>query len=160
MNQPAQKSYRDWNAGWPEASWQISEPQMAYQGAYVNLLAELAAGEPSALGLDVPAFSSPGQATLSTGGMEPGGLGAILWSVARGTFAAATPAWCVDLGIEMGQDPLLQVVTLGYASPAGALACSHSIPAGLAGITVYFQASEAFTCPDPRQSAVVRVTIQ
>jgi hypothetical protein len=38
MDQPPQKAYRDWNTGWPEASWQITEPAIYYQGAYVLLL--------------------------------------------------------------------------------------------------------------------------
>jgi hypothetical protein len=36
--QPPQKSYRDWNVGWPESSWAITEPAIYYQGAYVKLL--------------------------------------------------------------------------------------------------------------------------
>ena len=40
QDQPAQKSYRDWNAGWPEASWQVSECHIPYQAGYIRLLAE------------------------------------------------------------------------------------------------------------------------
>jgi len=36
--QPPQKSYRDWNAGWPESSWAVTEPAIYYQAAYVRLL--------------------------------------------------------------------------------------------------------------------------
>ncbi len=36
--QPPQKSYKDWNVGWPEASWAITEPGIYYQSAYVRLL--------------------------------------------------------------------------------------------------------------------------
>ena len=38
MSQPVQKSYRDWNTSWPENSWEITEPAIYYQGAYVFLL--------------------------------------------------------------------------------------------------------------------------
>jgi len=38
MNQPPQKSYRDWNTSWPENSWELTEPAIYYQGAYVYLL--------------------------------------------------------------------------------------------------------------------------
>jgi hypothetical protein len=38
LDQPIQKSYRDWNTGWPEDSWQITEPGIYYQAAYVYLL--------------------------------------------------------------------------------------------------------------------------
>lgn len=36
--QPPQKSYKDWNAGWPDASWEVTEPGIYYQAAYVKLL--------------------------------------------------------------------------------------------------------------------------
>ena len=36
--QPPQKSYRDWNANWPEDSWAVTEPGIYYQSAYVKLL--------------------------------------------------------------------------------------------------------------------------
>jgi endoglucanase len=39
--QPPQKAYKDWNAGWPENSWEISEPAIYYQGAYIALLSRL-----------------------------------------------------------------------------------------------------------------------
>jgi hypothetical protein len=38
MSQPIQKSYKDWNTSWPEDSWEITEPAIYYQGAYVFLL--------------------------------------------------------------------------------------------------------------------------
>ncbi len=38
--QPIQKAYRDWNGVWPDASWQISEPAIYYQSAYVKLLSK------------------------------------------------------------------------------------------------------------------------
>lgn len=36
--QPPQKSYRDWNVGYPENSWEITEPGIYYQASYVKLL--------------------------------------------------------------------------------------------------------------------------
>ena len=38
LDQPIQKSYKDWNTSWPEDSWQITEPGIYYQAAYVHLL--------------------------------------------------------------------------------------------------------------------------
>jgi endoglucanase len=38
-NQPPQKSYRDWNTVWPDASWKITEPAIYYQAAYIKALA-------------------------------------------------------------------------------------------------------------------------
>jgi len=45
--QPPQKSYKDWNTGWNastnmnENSWEITEPAIYYQAAYINLLASV-----------------------------------------------------------------------------------------------------------------------
>jgi hypothetical protein len=36
--QPLQKSYRDWNAPWPESSWVVNEPAIYFQASYVKLL--------------------------------------------------------------------------------------------------------------------------
>ncbi|MFH1812319.1 MAG: glycoside hydrolase family 9 protein [Pseudomonadota bacterium] len=37
--QPLQKSYLDFNTGWPDNSWEITEPGIYYQAAYIKLLA-------------------------------------------------------------------------------------------------------------------------
>jgi len=37
--QPAQKSYLDFNTGWPDNSWEITEPAIYYQAAYIRFLA-------------------------------------------------------------------------------------------------------------------------
>ena len=42
MNQPQQKSYLDYNGGWPVGSWPITEPSTGYQAKYVLVLAALA----------------------------------------------------------------------------------------------------------------------
>ena len=36
--QPQQKSYLDFNSGWPDNSWEVSEPAIYYQAAYVRML--------------------------------------------------------------------------------------------------------------------------
>lgn len=38
--QPIQKAYLDWNKGWPQNSWQITEPAIYYQSSYILALAE------------------------------------------------------------------------------------------------------------------------
>lgn len=43
--QPPQKSYLDFNTGWPENSWEITEPAIYYQAAYIRLLANLVPDE-------------------------------------------------------------------------------------------------------------------
>jgi hypothetical protein len=43
-NQPHQKSYRNWNGVWPDASWEVTEPAIYYQAAYVKLLSKFVKG--------------------------------------------------------------------------------------------------------------------
>ena len=38
--QPRQKSYLDFNDSWPNNSWEVSEPSISYQAAYIRLLSE------------------------------------------------------------------------------------------------------------------------
>ena len=40
QNQPVQKSYKAWNTSYPENSWQLNEPAIYSQGAYLRLLAQ------------------------------------------------------------------------------------------------------------------------
>jgi hypothetical protein len=40
QNQPVQKSFRAWNTGWPENSWEITENAIYSQAAYVRLLSK------------------------------------------------------------------------------------------------------------------------
>jgi endoglucanase len=40
FNQPKQKFYKDWNMGFPQNSWAITEPSTGYQSAYVKLLSK------------------------------------------------------------------------------------------------------------------------
>ena len=38
--QPPAKVYLDSNAGWPEQSWEMSEPAIYYQACYIRLLVD------------------------------------------------------------------------------------------------------------------------
>jgi endoglucanase len=38
LNQPIQKSYRDWNTNWPQDSWTVTECGIYTQASYVRLL--------------------------------------------------------------------------------------------------------------------------
>ncbi len=40
LNQPIQKSYKDWNTSFPENSWEITENSITYQGPYINMLSK------------------------------------------------------------------------------------------------------------------------
>ena len=39
VGEPAQKAYADFNDGWPIDSWEVTEPSVSYQTAYIRLLA-------------------------------------------------------------------------------------------------------------------------
>lgn len=41
-SQPPQKAYREFNDGWPQSSWEITEPAIYYNAAYVMLLSNFA----------------------------------------------------------------------------------------------------------------------
>lgn len=43
INQPPQKSYKDYNTSWPLNSWAITEPGIYYQAAYVKALSQIIA---------------------------------------------------------------------------------------------------------------------
>ena len=47
--QPASKSYLDFNDGWPNNSWEVSEPAIYYQAAYIRLLAGVVANYDTSL---------------------------------------------------------------------------------------------------------------
>lgn len=68
-NQPPQKAYKDWNTGWPENSWEITEPAIYYQAAYVLLLANLLpdnlVGTDTPLGAQMDFSISPNPFTAS-----------------------------------------------------------------------------------------------
>lgn len=40
--EPPMKAFKDWNTGWPENSWEITEPSIGYQAAYSLLLSQFA----------------------------------------------------------------------------------------------------------------------
>lgn len=40
-NQPAQKSYLDFNTSWPDNSWEITEPAIYYNAIYLRLLSQM-----------------------------------------------------------------------------------------------------------------------
>ena len=46
-NQPVQKSYIDWDKGYPENGWQITEPAIYYQASYVRALSKAMGGIPA-----------------------------------------------------------------------------------------------------------------
>lgn len=60
-DQPPQKAYKDWNTGWPENSWELSEPAIYTQAAYVMLLSRVIAGQGGSInGADTQRPNRPG----------------------------------------------------------------------------------------------------
>jgi endoglucanase len=57
QNQPIQKSYKDWNTSWPENSWEITEPALYYQAAYIKLLSKFTSSTPVSGVRKIPAGS-------------------------------------------------------------------------------------------------------
>jgi len=47
LNQPIQKSYRDWNTSWPQDSWEVTENGIYYEASYVHLLSKYISAIPS-----------------------------------------------------------------------------------------------------------------
>jgi hypothetical protein len=61
-NEPMMKAYRDWNTGWPDNSWEVTEPAIYYQAAYTLLLSHFTPAPPAVVA--APSFSpSPGTYT-------------------------------------------------------------------------------------------------
>lgn len=73
QNQPMQKSYRDWNSPSPENSWSVTEGAIAYQAAYVRLLAQTYAACPECPG-PVPTVSAWGVTVLALLVLSSGSL--------------------------------------------------------------------------------------
>ena len=44
-SQPPQKSYLDFNDGWPQSSWEITEPAIYYNAGYILLLSNFSIGQ-------------------------------------------------------------------------------------------------------------------
>ncbi|MCF8245959.1 MAG: glycoside hydrolase family 9 protein [Saprospiraceae bacterium] len=57
QNQPVQKSYKDWNTSWPENSWELTEPAIYTQAAYIKLLSKFAS-ETMPLSVEMVSFNA------------------------------------------------------------------------------------------------------
>lgn len=159
-NQPTLKSFKDWNADWPENSWEVTENHNPYQAAYLRLLAEVALGTPVALGLEVtPVLIELQPATVTVGGAEPGSLVAVFFSGQLGSFDVPSALWCLALDIQVA-NPTSLLLFLGTADAGGVATWTVNVPTGLAGVALYFQATQASPCPLAVQSAVMPRTVR
>jgi hypothetical protein len=72
-NQPALKSYLEFNDGYPLSSWEITEPSISYQAAYLRLLAHFVDAQgsvnrtrtPESAPFSVEVFPNPAQNSIS-----------------------------------------------------------------------------------------------
>lgn len=85
--QPPLKAYRDWNTGWPENSWEVSECQLSYQAAYVALLAHVARRPAwTDLGSGLAGTSAP--RLTAVGPLTPGSANALILDQAPASTTA------------------------------------------------------------------------
>ncbi|MEM7200674.1 MAG: glycoside hydrolase family 9 protein [Planctomycetota bacterium] len=156
LNQPIQKSYRDWNTSWPENSWEITECSLGYQAPYLALLAAHTLAPAPRLGLQVDALSSGASAQWSIVGGQPGDLAAVLWAVAPGRIAVRFPGWALDLGL--AAPPLGGVLFAGVLDPTGSLGATlRRVPPTLSGSALWFQATQADDIAPVQSAPLVRV---
>lgn len=73
QNQPAQKSYKDFNTSWPVNSWEVTENSNGYQIAYIRLLAKYVRPEYDCAGIEngTAAFDVCHQCAGGTTGRTP-----------------------------------------------------------------------------------------
>jgi len=159
-NQPPQKSYLDWNTGWPENSYEVTECHIPYQAAYVRLLACFAAGPRPALSLGSAVLTGGQTAQFIVGGAGTGSPVAVLWSLQTGPYQFSAPGWTLDLRIDLGAYPAGRVALMGTAGVGGVYGDSLTVPPAAVGLTVLFQAAEGGTAPYPVHSAVLVRKVQ
>jgi hypothetical protein len=160
QSQPALKSYRDWNANWPENSWEITEPAIGYQGRYVRLLAAFAIAPAPRLALQFGEITSAMTTTITAGGADAYQLTALVLALDRGRTAIDLGFWNLDLGLQLLPNPAPNLFGIAAADAAGtAMFPFAALPASAIGIRVHLQASQ-IQGGEPLQSAVVSRTIR
>ncbi len=88
QNQPIQKSFHPWNTSWPQNSWEITEPAIYTQGAYIRLVAESIRYR-SCTPVALSGNTSVCQSSQQVYTVEPGPPGTTyLWTVGGGTITA------------------------------------------------------------------------
>jgi endoglucanase len=160
QNQPAQKSYRDWNANWPQNSWEITEPAIGYQGRYVRLLAAFAVAPAPALAVQLAEITTGAAAPIIVGGADANQFVALVFATERGRAAVDLGFWSLDLGLQLWANPAANLLGLAAANGSGSVSFTFpALPASTAGIRVHLQTSQ-LQGGEPLQSAVVSRTIR
>lgn len=88
LGQPVQKSYLEFNTGWPQNSWVVSEPAIYTQAAYLRLLSKYACStctfSPAVSGNNAVCAATTTTYTVPAG--APGST--YIWTVSGGTLQA------------------------------------------------------------------------
>jgi hypothetical protein len=160
MHQPAMKCYRDWNTGWPQNSWEITEPAIGYQGRYVHLLASFAAAPPAQLGLEVGTIDASRPTPVVAGGVSANDVVVFLVALAPGRLTLSLPGLALDLGVQLFADPALNLFGVASAASNGnASATLTPLPSHLRGLRLWLQAA-VLRGGEPVQSAVVQRSLR
>lgn len=160
QNQPPAKSYLDWNASWPQNSWEVTEPAIGYQSRYVRLLAAFAVAPAPQLSVELGEISAGVATPMEIGGASANALTVLVVATAQGRAAIDLGFWSLDLGLELFPTPSDNVLAVTVANGSGrSSALLPSLPPLAAGFRLWFQASEVLDL-EPAQSAVVARTIR
>jgi endoglucanase len=160
QNQPALKAYRDWNADWPQNSWEITEPAIGYQSRYVRLLAAFAIAPAPQLAVQVGEVSAGAVAPIQVGGADGNALVALVLGLGRGRAAFDLGFWAFDLGVELLPSPTLNLLGIGVTSASGMSAFAlPPLPASAIGARLFLQASQVIH-GEPMQSAVLARSVR
>ncbi|MBL1217109.1 MAG: hypothetical protein D8M59_06385 [Planctomycetes bacterium] len=100
------------------------------------------------LSLDVSNFSAGQMATFTVTGADPFAEVAVLYSLQPGAFQFEAIGWCVDFQLKLPPNPTSQIIGQGTANDLGVYQTSVPIPKAAAGMVVYAQAAQRYTCPD------------
>jgi endoglucanase len=160
QNQPAQKSYRDWNTSWPQNSWEITEPAIGYQGRYVRLLAAFAVAPAPSLAVQLAEIASGSATTITAGGADANQFVALVFATERGRATVDLGFWNLDLGVQLSANPAANLLGIAVAATNGTAAfVLPPLPATTIGLRVFLQASQ-LQAGEPLQSAVVARTVR
>ncbi len=105
FGQPDQKSYLDWNTGFPESSWEITEPGIYYQAMYIRLLSNY---------VNADNYCSAEELIPAPQGLQMSDLGnayRLSWTPVSGTIGCQ-----IKGGFEGGNDPAMFIILEPNAS--------------------------------------------
>lgn len=126
-------------------------------GAMMCFYAE--GGETDCLSLSVDSNFAGSPATFTVSG-DPNVTVAVLYSFRTGSFQFTGFGWCVDLGLFFSglSDAQSKILGQGNTNGSGVFNTTVPIPCAAGNLTVFFQAAQRGTCPDPCSSNVLEVT--